>query len=80
MVEGSCLRGGIAFEVDEVAMISVCHCSLCRKSRGSAFGTTASVRAPAFPLHIFVGSRAPWWEITDGAPQFEEWVPGYEPE
>ena len=22
--------------------------------------------------HIFVGSKAPWFEITDGLPQFEE--------
>ncbi len=31
-------------------------------------------------LHIFVGSKAPWWEITDELPQFEKWVPGYGPE
>jgi hypothetical protein len=30
-------------------------------------------------LHMFVGSKAPWWEITDDLPQFEEWVPGYGP-
>ena len=30
-------------------------------------------------LHMFVGSKAPWWEITDELPQFEEWVPGYGP-
>jgi hypothetical protein len=29
--------------------------------------------------HIFVGSKAPWYEITDGLPQFEEWPPGMEP-
>jgi hypothetical protein len=29
--------------------------------------------------HIFVGSKAPWFEITDALPQFEEWPPGYEP-
>ncbi|MDX6472014.1 MAG: hypothetical protein QOK22_830, partial [Gaiellaceae bacterium] len=23
--------------------------------------------------HIFVGSKAPWFEITDDLPQFEEW-------
>ena len=27
-------------------------------------------------LHIFVGSKAPWYEITDGLPQFEEYAPG----
>jgi hypothetical protein len=31
-------------------------------------------------LHMFVGSKAPWWEITDDLPQFEEWVPGYGPD
>ena len=25
--------------------------------------------------HIFVGSKAPWFEITDGLPQFEEHAP-----
>ena len=31
-------------------------------------------------LHMFVGSKAHWWEITDELPQFEEWVPGYGPD
>lgn len=26
--------------------------------------------------HIFVGSKAPWYEITDSLPQSEEWPPG----
>jgi len=30
-------------------------------------------------LHMFVGPKAPWWEIEDGLPQFPEWVPGFEP-
>jgi len=29
--------------------------------------------------HIFVGSKAPWFEITDALPQFEQWPPGMEP-
>ena len=32
---------------------------------------------PAF--HQFVGSKAPWWEITDELPQFEKSVAGYAP-
>jgi hypothetical protein len=28
-------------------------------------------------LHVFVGSKAPWWEITDGLPQHDKWVPGF---
>ncbi len=26
--------------------------------------------------HIFVGSMAPWYEIRDDLPQFDEWPPG----
>ena len=135
MVRGSCLCGGIRFEADTVPLITTCHCSKCRKSRGAAFSVTACVPLKSFrylqgedliqnyqppgggyspffcrvcgscapmtvperqlvlvpaglldddpgvrpALHMFVGSKAPWWEITDEAPQFEKWVPGYEP-
>jgi hypothetical protein len=27
--------------------------------------------------HIFVGSKAPWYEITDALPQHEGWPPGF---
>ena len=27
--------------------------------------------------HIFVKSKAPWYEIADALPQFEEWPPGF---
>jgi hypothetical protein len=30
-------------------------------------------------LHVFTSSRAPWWEIADGLPQYPTWVTGYEP-
>ncbi len=30
-------------------------------------------------LHVFTASRAPWWTIADALPQYEKWVPGYEP-
>jgi hypothetical protein len=29
--------------------------------------------------HIFVRSKAPWYEITDQLMQFDEWPPGMEP-
>ena len=136
MVRGSCFCGGIRFEADTVPLITTCHCSKCRKSRGAAFSVTACIPLDSFrylqgeeliqtyqplgggyspffcrvcgscapmtvkerqlvlvpaglldddpgvrpALHMFVGSKAPWWEITDKAPQFEKWVPGYEPE
>ena len=28
-------------------------------------------------LHIFVGSKAPWFEITDDLPQYSEYPPPY---
>jgi len=135
MVRGSCLCGSIRFELSEVRLITLCHCSMCRKSNGAPFEASAFVptedfrwvageerietyesspgtrrtfcracgsRGP-FPapdgkhvvvpaglldddpgvrpaLHMFVGSKAPWWEIRDDLPQFEEWVPGYGPD
>lgn len=136
MIRGSCFCGGIQFEADKVPLITTCHCSKCRKSRGSAFSATACVPVDGFrflqgeelietyqpvgggyspsfcrtcgssvpwivderklvlvpaglldddpgvkpAFHMFVGSKASWWDITDGAPQFEEWVPGYGPD
>lgn len=29
--------------------------------------------------HIFVGSKAPWYDIADALPQHDEWPPGFEP-
>ena len=29
--------------------------------------------------HIFVGFKAPWYEIVDALPQYEEWPPGMAP-
>lgn len=135
MLKGSCLCGQVRYEAREVAVISHCHCSMCRKAHGAAFATFASVlkddfrftagadqvasypsapdnvrcfcrtcgsnlpklnrtgenmviplggldgdpvRRPA--LHMFAGSKAPWHEILDELPQFDEWVPGFEPE
>ncbi|MGH0029305.1 MAG: GFA family protein [Myxococcota bacterium] len=135
MVRGSCLCGGVRFELAEVPLIALCHCSMCRKANGSAFEAGAAVpsssvrltagqdliqqyesspgtrrnfcrvcgsRVPSQSkdgrihfvpaglldddpgvrpaLHMFVGSKAPWWEITDDLPRFEEWVPGYGPD
>ena len=136
MLRGSCLCGGVRFEIDRVLAMHSCHCSLCRKAHGSAFRAAATVKLDAFRLvagqeliqtyqaspdgyratfcrvcgsnapfaslqygkafvpaglldddpgvrpsfHCFVGSKAPWWEITDDARQFEKWPPGFAPE
>jgi hypothetical protein len=127
-VKGSCLCGGIQYEVTAFGTVVNCHCSMCRKATGAAFRTRATVPTAAFrwlagealvskyesspgetrtfcrvcgatlatffrdhpdqiglPLgtldgdpgvrpsaHVFVDSKAPWFEIADGLPQFSE--------
>ena len=127
MIRGSCLCGDVRFEISgKLSGASHCHCSMCRKAHGAAFGTYAAARAAEFRLvsgedritryrssagivrtfcarcgsslqwlreskpdvvdvalgvldddpgvrpacHIFVGSKAPWYEITDNLPQY----------
>ena len=127
MLRGSCLCGGIRYEVaGELELPLNCHCSMCRKATGAAFRSRARVSAAAFRwvageqllsryesspgnvrtfcsvcgstlvtifprspeelglamgtldddplvkprLHVFVGSKAPWHDITDSLPQF----------
>jgi hypothetical protein len=135
-IRGSCLCGGIEYQIlGKLVDAGHCHCSMCRRAHGAAFGTYARVDADGFrwlsgedlvatyesspgdyrcfcrqcgsPLgtraedgtlswvtlgtviddpgvrsdsHIFVGSKAPWYEIKDDLPQFDEWPPGHEPE
>ena len=128
-VKGSCLCGGIRYEVNGAfGTVVNCHCSMCRKATGAAFRTRAALATAAFrwlageslvskyesspgetrtfcrvcgatlptffrdhpdqiglPLgtldddpgvrpsaHVFVDSKAPWFEITDGLPQFSD--------
>ena len=60
-------------------------CSIC----GSSLGGTENGKVTSVTLgtidgdpgtgprsHIFVGSMAPWHEINDDLPQFDEWPPG----
>jgi hypothetical protein len=133
IVAGSCLCGDVGFEVTgPIHRIVHCHCSLCRRSRGTAFASTlftaperfrftrgkdrirtfrlppprtyetdfcarcgslvptvvpdfglvllpaGTIDTPLEPLpavHIYVGSKAKWHEITDSAPQFDEMPP-----
>ena len=45
MIRASCLCGGVRFEVrGELTRASHCHCSMCRKAHGAAFGTYAQAR------------------------------------
>lgn len=126
-IHGGCLCGGVRYEIDgSLGKTDHCHCSMCRRAHGAAFGTYADVDSKRFrwtageelltvyesspgigwnfcrrcgsslaasdsgavtsvtlgtvdgdpgvrpQKHIFVGSKAPWYEITDGLPQFSE--------
>ncbi len=49
MIEGSCLCGAVAFEIDgPLSPIQYCHAARCRKASGSAFGTECAARAADF--------------------------------
>jgi len=49
MLSGSCLCGGVAYEVDAgPGPIAHCHCKTCRKAHGSAFSTVTNVPREKF--------------------------------
>ena len=44
MLEGGCLCGEVRYAVDgEIGQVSHCHCSMCRRIHGAAFGTYGAV-------------------------------------
>lgn len=48
-MNGTCLCGSVAFEIDgAVTPIELCHCSRCRKAYGSAFAASFFTKASAF--------------------------------
>ena len=50
-IRGSCLCGGVVFEVDELeATFEVCHCSRCRKMTGAASLPAALARKKHYRL------------------------------
>lgn len=51
MYTGSCLCGGIQFQVTgELAKIQVCHCQQCCKAQGTPFATNIPVKASNFTV------------------------------
>ena len=51
MVRGSCLCGGVQFEIAETGgPFELCHCSRCRKATGSAFAASLHVMREHFNL------------------------------
>jgi hypothetical protein len=132
MIQGSCLCKRVRFQITgKLGRSSHCHCSMCRKAHGAAFGTYAAVRVENLKMvsgeelilryrsspgvertfcarcgstlqyiseklpgivdialgtldddpgirathHIYVGSKAPWYEIADNLPQYAEGAP-----
>jgi hypothetical protein len=69
---GQCLCGAVRYAVtDEFVYAANCHCSNCRHV---AMGTLIDDPAIRPTKHIFVGSKAPWFKITDDLPQYDEHV------
>lgn len=51
MIAGSCLCGGVRFEIKRaVGPFELCHCSRCRKASGSAYAPMVGVMAEDFRL------------------------------
>jgi hypothetical protein len=51
MVRGSCLCGAVRYEIrGPLGPMSHCHCSMCRKAHGAAFGTYSSAKRRDFAL------------------------------
>lgn len=50
-LRGSCLCRGVRYEIrGPLGSMSHCHCSMCRKAHGAAFGTYAAVSWDAFEV------------------------------
>lgn len=79
------LRGSeLVTSFESAPTVHRCFCSVCGSQLGvivgegkelgwitlSSIDSEPGVRPEA---HIFVGSKATWYEITDDLPQFEEW-------
>lgn len=49
MIRGSCLCSAVRFELlERPVLMNHCHCSMCRKVTGAAFGTFVHGKASAF--------------------------------
>jgi hypothetical protein len=49
MIRGSCLCGGVKFQINGVlSQARNCHCSMCRKAQGAAFRSRASASVAEF--------------------------------
>ena len=66
MLKGSCLCGGIRYEIDsDLGPVTNCHCIQCRKSSGASFATNASVPVGSFRF-VMGGDLLREWESSPG--------------
>ena len=64
-VKGSCLCGAVQFEVTLPTLgCCHCHCSICRRFLGAAYGTFFQVPRDQVRL------GAPWVRVADDLPRF----------
>ena len=83
-LEGKCLCGAVRYAVlDEFTYALNCHCSNCRRASSVlgrprrriahvTLGTLVDEPTIRPTAHIFVGSKATWYTITDTLPQHDE--------
>jgi len=66
VLSGSCLCGGVRYQIDGALSGALnCHCSMCRKAHGAAFRSRAGVRATDF--HWVQGEElVTWYETSPG--------------
>ena len=65
MKTGSCLCGGVAFEMrGPLKAITACHCTQCRKQTGNYWASTTSADAD---LHFVRKDSLAWYRASDTA-------------
>ncbi|MCW8093342.1 GFA family protein [Alteromonas sp. ASW11-130] len=66
MYEGSCLCGAVKLAINgPISSIIHCHCSLCRKSSGTAYATNGFIQKNALAI-VRGEDTVQWYEIKPG--------------
>jgi len=65
MKTGSCLCGGVTFELDDPIRNTVaCHCTQCRKTSGHYWAAT---KVPNSQFHLLKSDSLQWYQSSDTA-------------